>query len=344
MVVHSVTSKHSAEYGTHSHGEETFATPGGTVPAQLKWADLHPPGVKVLPKGAAPAGAGEINWEDTLGGKFALALEKLEGLLYAVFGSRPAAYPDGGSGYDKCQWYDRLHPRCLWAPETWERRLLMGPSGCTEAGECNDYQPVGKEYAALGENPPCCPMPRPTVPIRSRSGDPAKQYQQGEHDRSYFPLGSVARTADDAYPYDPTGKGWFGATQPGRTDVQPWLTAANGYTWEDGEPVVVSWVKPGGNTQVSNVRLYRQTKPPGSSWGGWGWSPMTWDGEKYTGTIGAQPHGTECRWYIRYYWDDPDPQIDPVTRYEPGGSSVPDAADAYYFQWYTHFNPYGHGL
>lgn len=86
---------------------------------------------------AADPGEGETNWEDTLGGKFALALEKLEGLLYAVFGSHPHAHGKGSSWVMR-QRYDRQHPRCLWGPETWERRSLNfnGIFGCGPEGQC----------------------------------------------------------------------------------------------------------------------------------------------------------------------------------------------------------------
>ncbi|MEW6199810.1 MAG: hypothetical protein AB1601_14250 [Planctomycetota bacterium] len=338
-----ITSAQTTTFGTHSHGEEGFATPGGQYPAQLKWSDLHPPGVKVLPKGSAPAGAGEINWEDTLGGKFALALEKLEGLLYVVFGSRPGAFPRTG-GYDKCQWYDRIHPRCLWGPEMWERRILVGPLGCNETGTCWDYQPTGKEYAALGENPPCCPMPKPQVPIRTRSGDPAGQFATGTHDRAYFPLGSVERDHQSGFPFDPEGFGWFGATQPGRVDSPAWLKTANGYTWKAGQAVKVYWTKPGSITTPTSVTLFYQLKGPGGAWGSWQSVAMALSGGKYQATLAAQRHGTECRWYIRYFWNDPDPQKPDVTKYEPGGDAAPAADEAYSFAWYTHFNPYAYGL
>ena len=337
-----VTSEQGATYGTHSHGEEGFATPGGTYPAQLKWSDLHPPGVKVLPKGSAAAGEGEINWENTLGGGFARALERLEGLLYAMFGSRPAAFPRATGGYDKCQWYDRLHPRCLF-PEIWERRLIL-QEGCDESGTCWDYQPMGKEYAALGESPPCCPMPTPSVPIRSRSGDPAAQYATGAHDRTYFPLGSVMRDCAGSFPFDPEGRGWFGATQPGRNDSPAWLKLENGYIWKDGQAVTISWTKPGGVQTPTSVTLLYQLKLPGAGWGTWQSAAMTPDGDTYEAELAAQPHGTECRWYLRYFYDDPDPQQPDITRYDPGGDEAPEADHAYSFVWFTHFNPYAYGL
>ncbi|MEP0848625.1 MAG: hypothetical protein HRF50_17605, partial [Phycisphaerae bacterium] len=332
-----ITSDQHALYGTHSHGEEGFATPGGQYPAQLKWSDLHPPGVKVLPKGSPPAGPGEINWEDTLGGKFALAMEKLEGLLYAVFGSRPHAHWDGNS-WVKRQWYDRQHPRCLWGPEAWERRLLDfgGVYGCGPEGQCWDYQESGKEYAALGESPPCCSMPHPEVPIRTRSGDPAYQFAKGVHDRTYFPIGSVARDYDSD-PFDPEGSGWFGATQPGRQD-------GVGYTEKTGDVVTFTYAKPGEIQTPHNVRLYYRTRPRGGSWSGWSNINMTGGPPTYTATRGPFQHGTEMQWYVRIQRLG-IPGVDPgYTKYDPGGDSAPAAADAYYLQWYTHFNPYIYGL
>jgi hypothetical protein len=350
MATIDITSEQHATYGTHSHGEETLATRGGTVPGQLRWCDLHPPGVQVLPKGSPPAGAGEINWEDTLGGKFALALERLEGLLYAVFGARPGAYNMGGT-WRKCQWYDRIHPRCLWGPEMWERRLFQGWQGCNETGTCWDYQESGKEYAALGENPPCCPMPKPSVPIRSRSGDPAYQYARGVHDRTYFPLGSVARDFQASFPFDPEGYGWFGATQPGRNDAgaNPWLAEANGYTWKAGQGVKLAYTLPFALPPgTTSVRLYYQLRPPGGTWGAWHYVVMTPPGGgiglRYEATLAAQQHGTQCRWYVGLYHDPSKPGAPTIEKYDPGGDSPPADDEAYYLQWFAHFNPYAHGL
>ncbi len=323
-----IVSDQHAIHGTHSHGQEGFASAGGAYPAQLKWSDLHP-GLKVLPKGAPPAGPGEINWEDTLGGKFALALERLEGLLYAVFGSRP-------NGNPKRQWYDRQHPRCLWGPETWERRLLMGPPTCYEQGQCWDYQESGKEYAALGESPPCCPLPRPTVPIRSRSGDPGFQFLAGAHDRTVFPLGSVTRDFASE-PFDPEGYGWFGATQPGRQD-------GVGYEYRNGQPVTFRWTRPAGVAAPTTIQLWWKRRLPGSAWSGWDAMTMTPAGDTYSATWEAQPHGTEFRWYIKYFYNDPDPGDPDITKYDPGDDAAPTDEQAYYLQWFTHFNPYIYGL
>jgi hypothetical protein len=336
-----ITAQQHVTYGTSSHGEETLVQPGGEYPSQLKWSDLHPPGVKVLPKGSPPAGPGEINWEDTLGGRFAKALQRLEGLLYAVFGSRPAAYNMGGV-WRKCHWWDRLHPRCLWGPEIWKPRIIIGPEGCTEVGQCWDY--AVSEYAALGNSP--YGYPTPSVPIRTRSGDPKGQFQTGVHDRTYFPVGSVERDFQDEYPYDPEGRGWFGATNPGRDDAasNPWLDEANGYTWKDGDGVTFTWTKPDGIQTPNYVRLYYRTKPPGGTWSGWSNVVMTGGPPTYTATRGPYQHGTEMQWYVRIQRLG-IPGVDPgYIKYDPGGNSAPAAADAYFLAWYTHFNPYGNGL
>lgn len=341
MAFKDFTSDQHAAYDTHSHGEETLATRGGKVPGQFKWSDVHPYSLRVLPKGSPPAGTGEINWENTLGGKFALAMEKLEGLLYAVFGSRPAAYNMSGT-WRKCQWYDRVHPRCLWGPETWERMVI--PSYPTDVNRYH-YSSGGKEYAAKGEHPPCCPLPAPSVPIRTHSGDPEGQYATGVHDRTYFPIGSVSRDFQTTYPFDPEGTGWFGATNPGRDDTgsHPWLSVANGYTQKLGEDVVIRWQKPEGVPTPTSVSLSYRIKVPGGSW-----VPSTVamqpTGDLYSATIPKQKQGTECSWYVKYFWHDPEEEAEDILRFDPGGATSPALTARYTFSWFTHHNPYGSGL
>src|SRR5690606_11424623 len=128
-------------------------------------------------------------------------------------------------GYHKCQWYDRRHPRCLWGPEVWKQKVIIGPVGCQGGDTCWEYETY--EYAATGAIPPGTGWALPSVPIKSRSGDPEAQYRNESrgHDRDYFPIGSVSREHTGGH-HDPEGAGKFGASQPGRTDSPPWLTAA----------------------------------------------------------------------------------------------------------------------
>jgi hypothetical protein len=334
-------------HGTH-HADENFGWNETVHPGQLRWGDFHP-GLVILPAGSAPASPGEINWEDTLGGKFALALRRLEGLLYAVYGSRPAAYSDGGGGWNKCQWYDRLHPRCFWAPEIWAPEFTFeGQIGCTnpedaeELGCCSFT--IG-EYAALGDAPGLVTVPTPEVPIRSRSGDPEEQYADDSiaHDRTYFPVGSVSRVSIYEVAHDPVGKGWFGATLPGRQDSQSWLDESNGYIQygsvaHPADFVIFRYQLPGGEQEPTHVKLHYKLDS-----GSWTTVTMaTYGGGLYTYTLAAQNHGTECRWYVEYFYDPAEG--DDVTRYDPGGQSIPEEEDAYYLQWWTHYNPYQYGL
>jgi hypothetical protein len=71
---------------------------------------------------------------------------------------------------------------------------------------------------------------------------------------------------------------------------------------------------------------------------------MDRSGSTYTATIPEQDHGTQCRWYLKYFFDDTTPLNNDVARYSPGGASVPDASAQYTFTWFTHYNPYGSGL
>lgn len=92
------------------------------------------------------------------------------------------------------------------------------------------------------------------------------------------------------------------------------------------------------------MTLFYQLKAPGGAWGSWQSAAMTLSGGKYQATLAAQRHGTECRWYIRYFWNDPNPQNPDITKYDPGGDAAPADDEAYAFAWYTHFNPYAYGL
>lgn len=312
-----VTSDQIADCGTGTHNDETLISPGGLYPSQLLWRDLHPPGVRVLPRGSAPAGSGEINWEDTLGGQFALAIARLEGLLYAVFGSRARAFYLSEQ-WRKVQWYDGPHPRCLWGPEIWVPHCIWGVSGCglEECGAtCWDYRygesPDGygdiKEYVASGGyySGLAAAFPRPQVPIRSASGDPAWQCRMGTHLTRFFPADCLARTAGVSFPHDPRGHGWFGATNPGRDDAgsNPWLHEGDGYYHDVGEDVTVTYTLPDEAMVPTYVRLWYQTKPPGGAWSGWAYKAMTPAGVDYSATLDAEQHGTQCRWYIEYHYE-----------------------------------------
>lgn len=335
MATTDTSSQVNVEFGT-AHYSERLEPASAGAPAQMCWRDVHPPGLRVLPRGSAPAGAGEINWEDTLGGKLAHAIKQLDGLMTTVGGSRPAAYPATGGGYDKCDWPDRVHPRCLWGVEFWKPTIIVGPTGCNVTGTCWDYEVF--EYAALGSA--LYGSPVPTVPKRSRSGDPEYQYRRGLHDREVFPLGSVARD-DGAELHDPEGKGWFGARNPGRDDAatNPWLKTANGYTYKAGQTITLQWTKPSGAEDPSSVALFYRVKPPGGTWGAWASKNMVPISGVWYESLGPYQHGTEVRWYLRHT------RFDPLRRvYEPGDTAAPADEDAYYLQWYTHYNPYGNGL
>lgn len=320
----------TAYYATGSHYDETLAPRDTDTPSQMTWADIHP----VDP---------ETAFEDTLGGRFKVALTRLEGLLYAAFGSRPAAYSNGSGGYNKCSFYDRINPRCLWGPEAWRPSCYSGAFGCVSSGLCNgvcvEYDNYG-EYAAYGTSG--LGYPRPSVPIRPRSEDPLYEFQQRDHDADVFPLGSVSRDRD-AYPFSPEGRGWYGATQPGRNDSPAWLTTANGYTYNAGQDVVITWEKPSGVTTPTVIQVLYALQPPGGTFGGYTAVTMTSSGSTYTATIPAQDHGTACRWYVRYYYDAPLLEPD-VERFDPGVLTTPSVTIQYTFTWFTHFNPFANGL
>lgn len=162
MTEHVIQVATRANYDTVSHGDTAL---GGT-PYQLCWRDIK---------------------DSTLGPRFKWAMIKLEELLYAVCGARPQYdQADASRRY----WYKRENPRCMWGPEQWE-----SPEG-TYVGT----RPAGfgvtrwahyHEMSALGERGL---GGVPTIPVRSRSGDPAFQVRLTEHASVVFPAGSVWRS------------------------------------------------------------------------------------------------------------------------------------------------------
>lgn len=308
-----ISSETDAVFSTSTHCEERLTSSGAGSAYQMKWSDIHPPGVVVLPKGSPPAGAGEINWEDTLGGKFAQSLKRLEGLMYAVSGARPL--------YDQAkQWYYRAHPRCLWLAEVWAEQPW------TVLRPCSEYCDLSYgEYPALGDMPSGVSTSLPTLPIKSRSGDPEYKTIIGTHNRTYFPVGSVTRT--DFIHHDPEGSGNFGSIYPG---------GALGDVNYLGQSVTFTYTKP--NTAVTTgVELVYRVKPPGGSYGSSQAVTMTQAGNVFTKVLGPYAHGTEMQWYVRV-------NTGSGLLYDPGDSSAPSWSNAYYLQWFTHFNPYSNGF
>lgn len=314
-----------ANYGTGSHKEEGLIARGGEYPSQLMWSDLHPSGKKVWPRDSGPIpDSSWIAFESTIGGKFYLAMQRLEGLMYALHGSRPQAVFDD-PGYTVTQWWQRQHPRCLWGPENWEP-IAINLSG-------SQRYHLWAEYAAFGGQTLCCPYDTPQVPIRSRSGDPNGQFKTGVHNIAIFPEGSVERNRDTD-PFDPEGSGDFGAVPPG---------TGPGFVNKAGETVLFTYTL-GSAPIPDQVDIVWRTKPPGGGWSSWTTSIMAEASGVYTKTLALQPHQTELQWYLKY--TDGFSIV-----YDPGSTSAPSGDDAYYLQWYTHFQSgpsenlnYGRGL
>lgn len=357
MTTYNQQSQARAQYGTGSHNEGlTFFDRNSSVAHQMKWADFHPPGKRVLPKGHEGAydPATEVRWEDTLGGKFALALKKLEGLLYAAFGSRPRFKEDGVA----CQWYDAPHPRCLWGPEIWGREFSNAVAGCepwNNPGEnCYEFMNQDMEYAALGDIPSPLAFDPPTVPIRTRTTD-VTQVSAGDE----FPLGSITITNENGDPFfdnhdDPKGYGWFGATYPGRQDTPGWMTNAHGYTrvlpnqhpsYPYADKVKITYTKPPGVEPPDFVTIYyRERASADDAWGSWQTNTLSnAGGGVYVYEFDRQPHGHQVMWYLEYKRDATPFDI---YRYAPGSEVWPGNAEQHLFriEWCTHFNPYKHGL
>ena len=284
-----------------------------------------------------------MRWQDfedsALGPRFKQALKKLEGLLYAIFGSVPLY-----ENTPKMQWYRRQNPRMLWDVEQdYEIELYYN------AGDGITYPVIRKhETAALGakvDGVGCF------VPIRSCSGDPTLQYELAMHYDAIFPAGSVERVGGALFPHDPAG------TYAGDDPQPPW-------GWPAAEDVVIRWTAPPGALALllsSPKLVYKKEGEPEQEV-----DMVPRPGDVYEGTIPASDHDTWVEWYIKTRIDHnedfawlTDPfvafadeypniiapewtgRVDDPEHIAPGGRQE---NSAYSFCQFTHCNPYGAGL
>ncbi len=277
-------------YETVNHRGAAKHVDAGDSPSVLTWGDLG----------------------GDLAAEFKRALADLEGLLYVIAGSPPASYGPLTS------WRHRAHPRCLWHPEQWYK---VWCSNAEDPPACNRYHYEIAEMAATGDSH-LGAMPKPTVPIRSRSGDWKLQQLDGSRvrDSKYFPRLSVTRT-DGAEAFDPQGSGDFGG--------DPDAIGSDGPIHYGGEDVTISYPPPDDVTCTA-ATLH---------WNG-NTTSMTFSAGVWTATIPAQPHNTPVEFYVEGAFTAPEA----VTRYEPGGESPPGEGEGYTFVFFTHHNPYKHGL
>ncbi len=292
----------SLVYETGNHVTPAKHGAATDVPSEMRWRDFH-----VL--------------DPTLGSRFKSAMEKLERLCYAVWGSRPIYLPSFK------QWYKRRHPRCTWlAEQTEEVFCNYGTPNCN-----NKYWRF-HETGALGAA--AYGYVTPHVPIRSRSGDWKLQRVDGvrTHDATWFPVGSVARddgTQEDyngRQTYDPKGNGYFGG--------DPAMIGTDGEVQIVGEAVNVYYTPPASlASQVSGVWLHYASTS----------TAMVIQPEGYyLGTIPAQDHNTLVEWYIHVIVQPP--VGDPYSRYEPGGESPPASGKCYSYTAFSHYVSYPTGL
>lgn len=292
----------SLVYETGNHVTPAKHGAADDVPSEMRWRDFH-----VL--------------DPTIGSRFATAMEMLERLCYAVWGSRPIYLPSFK------QWYKRQHPRCNWmAEQTKEVFCDLGTPNCN-----NMYRSY-YEYGALGLS--AYSYVKPNVPIRSRSGDWRLQRIDGVrvHDDTWFPVGSVVRddgTQEDyngRQTYDPKGNGYFGG--------DPTMIGTNGDVQIVGEDVNVYYLPPEALAdQVEEVWLHynsleleMELQPEGY----------------YLGTIPNQDHNTLVEWFIELIVQPPVGL--PYTRYEPGGESPPASGKSYTYTAFSHYVSYPNGL
>jgi len=215
----------------------------------------------------------------TLGDRFRFAMERLERLLYAVYGARPASY----APYQDWSW--RLNPRCLWGPEQWSATWcpswdIYGNPICSRSHwQFHETAAYGSNYQSKAATP--------HVPIKSRSGDWRKQALDEStgrtFDREHFPRGSIERD-DGAQVFDPRGTGDFGG--------DPTRIGTHGPVHFQGEAVEIRYTPPTGKVVTAATLMYSTSR------GGGGNLTMAFVGGVYKASIPAQLHDTTVEWSI----------------------------------------------
>ena len=309
MTDHNVTPVVNADYLVGSENDERRDIENPSRPYRMTWGDFE---------------------DKSLGAKFALAMEKLEGLMYALYGSLPIYDHTAPGDFKPKTWepWERPYPRLMWGGEQYVEY---------ENFEQTEIWRSPLEVAALGG---VFAGSSPSVPIRSRSGDPQKLFAATGHNQDVFPLGSVKRATESGtnnirFPHDPAG-------------------ISSERHWPNEDNVKIIWEKP------SNITLDPAKDPPkvyakfvSSSGTSYASYEMTAVGNTYSCILPAQDHDTWCGWYVKaYVTGNPNPVYDPQVSGgqpvygTPNNDPEHDRVDnqGYTFRWFSHYNPYGGGL
>lgn len=288
-----VAVRESAQYATTAHGIEQYHDEGYVT----RWGDFI---------------------DTTIATRFKLAMIRLEELLYAIYGARPQ-YAEGATDG---LWYKRPDPRCLWPEQVKYTDYMDFATQTIISGGWKEYAAYGASWKG-----DC-----PTVPKKSRSGDPDYQFRRVDH-AIQAPYGSITRTVG-AEVYDPRSTKYDSGTP---------VVA--------GEVVTITYTPPV-DLKYPIAHAYLHSNVAATV-------EMTPSGDHFYATIAKQAQNTIVKWYVRILWYDTEAETNDWC-YDPHGATgvkfapaTPDPPekphyrglnDAYTYVQFTHYNQYEHGL
>ncbi len=309
MTDHNIYPEVNSLYRVGSHGDERRDIAYPNRPYRFTWGDFA---------------------NKNLGAQFALAMKKLEGLMFALYGANPI-YDHTAPGESKpmtWQPWERQYPRLMWGAEQWKE----------VENDYGDIYPVPLETAAVGG---VYAGEMPCVPIRSGSGDPERFFAMTDHDLDVFPLGSVRRATTGTitnvpFPHDPAG-------------------ISSELHWPTEDNVKIVWEKPGSVTLDASKdppKVYAKFTKDGSST--YDSFDLVEDAGVYSCIMPAKAHDTWCGWHIKAFvegcadaiYDPKVPEGAQPSYGTPNDDPEHDrlADQGYTFRWFSHYNPYGSGL